>query len=626
VRSYSDHRNTVGAHAANLARANGSTSSRTIASLVGAMLLAAPPTAAAQDTSPAEELTARDIAARARSAVVLVTGLLEGVVVRQGSGFGVGGDGLLVTNHHVIDGADALRVQVASGEEFDDVYVRSSDQELDLALLRVPSANIDSLPLGDVGAVEIGDPVYAMGNPLGLEGTFSNGLLSNRRQTDTAELLQISAPISAGSSGGPVLNSRGEVIGIVTFTMRGGQNLNLALPIDYVRTMLAAYDKPVVPNLTDEDVVEPSADGSGGGGSASGDEGAEPRLEDLIAALEEQVTARDDFTLEASHDAIFKEIANRRSTVVDLDLEAGTKLVFGVCDSECIDINLTVYNPDGEVVAGDQNPDPHPVVGIDVPVSGRYGIRIHMLACASSPCDAAVRAYDAEPIPGAAPARARIASTGIVRTPRGGQPFVPSPELERELKGGFDDVAPGAWDRYVEMASRSDPVGVSAWSARAIVEYATAEEFLQVLAWRIDAYRKAADNPMARAACSFTARRFPADYSAFDLAPLARVSGRSLARDIVGRTPWRPRVDVAGNDAVWTAYVDYLLDNGYDHVLQGFMQIAEGGGSDDRAACLWQADFYEVAVRAPNRRIGPVTLLELVRSLELTGKAEVFSY
>ena len=77
-----------------------------------------------------------------------------------------------------------------------------------------------------------------MGNPQGLEGTFSQGIVSSIREVGTDKLLQITAPISPGSSGGPVLNGKGEVIGISVATFRGGQNLNFAIPSDYLKTLL----------------------------------------------------------------------------------------------------------------------------------------------------------------------------------------------------------------------------------------------------------------------------------------------------------------------------------------------------------------------------------------------------
>lgn len=94
------------------------------------------------------------------------------------------------------------------------------------------------MPLGNSDIVQVGDSVFAVGNPQGLEGTFSQGIISSIRQIGTETLLQLTAPISPGSSGGPVLNSQGEVIGVSVATFRGGQNLNFAIPAKYLRELL----------------------------------------------------------------------------------------------------------------------------------------------------------------------------------------------------------------------------------------------------------------------------------------------------------------------------------------------------------------------------------------------------
>ena len=85
---------------------------------------------------------------------------------------------------------------------------------------------------------EVGDAVYAVGNPQGLEGTFSQGIISSLREFKESKIIQITAPISPGSSGGPVLSAKGEVIGVSVATFRGGQNLNFAIPASYLSKLL----------------------------------------------------------------------------------------------------------------------------------------------------------------------------------------------------------------------------------------------------------------------------------------------------------------------------------------------------------------------------------------------------
>ena len=117
-----------------------------------------------------------------------------------------------------------------------EVSIRASDPEL-LAIYR-KLLPIQPLSLGNSDDVKTGALVYVVGNPKGLEGTFSSGIISSRRGRLTEERLQMTAPVSPGSSGGPVLNNKGEVIGIAFMTIQGGQNLNFAIPSNYLKTLL----------------------------------------------------------------------------------------------------------------------------------------------------------------------------------------------------------------------------------------------------------------------------------------------------------------------------------------------------------------------------------------------------
>jgi hypothetical protein len=110
----------------------------------------------------------------------------------------------------------------------------------DLVLLTVKDAGSPSLSLADSQKMAVGDEVFVAGNPQGLEGTFSQGIVSGLRDVESGTLLQITAPISPGSSGGPVLNSEGNVIGISVATFTSGQNLNFAIPANYLASLLVA--------------------------------------------------------------------------------------------------------------------------------------------------------------------------------------------------------------------------------------------------------------------------------------------------------------------------------------------------------------------------------------------------
>ena len=163
---------------------------------------------------------------------------------RQGSGFIVDSDGLIVTNQHVMENAVAARVQLASGDVYRKVSVLAMDERRDLAVVQVSAFDLPTLELGNSDSVKIGADVIAIGSPLGLENTVSTGIVSGRRkEPDGYHLLQISAPASQGSSGGPVLSPDGRAIGVATSQMQGGQNLNFAVPINYARGLLNHLDR-----------------------------------------------------------------------------------------------------------------------------------------------------------------------------------------------------------------------------------------------------------------------------------------------------------------------------------------------------------------------------------------------
>ena len=183
--------------------------------------------------------TAPEIAEKALAATVyLEMQDSKGVPLGFGSGFFVG-DNLIATNYHVIEGAARGSAKlVGQFSTYTIEGVTATDKTNDLALLKVTMSGINPLPLGNSSDVKIGETVYVAGNPKGLEGTFSNGIISSRRDKYTKERLQMTAPISPGSSGGPVLNSKGEVIGVSFMTLVGGQNLNFAIPSRYLTELL----------------------------------------------------------------------------------------------------------------------------------------------------------------------------------------------------------------------------------------------------------------------------------------------------------------------------------------------------------------------------------------------------
>ena len=186
--------------------------------------------------------TSQQIAKKALASTVLV--VMEDAndqPVTSGSGFFVG-RGMIATNLHVVEGVFkgyVKRVGADTKHRIEGIVAMNSQQ--DLAILRVSDIGASILPLGNSDKLQVGEPVYAVGNPKGyLEGTFTEGVVSGVREFQIGvRRIQISAQISGGSSGGPVLNSSGEVIGVAVSKLTEGQNLNFAIPSNYLKELLS---------------------------------------------------------------------------------------------------------------------------------------------------------------------------------------------------------------------------------------------------------------------------------------------------------------------------------------------------------------------------------------------------
>ena len=160
----------------------------------------------------------------------------------SGSGFAVSNDGLIITNAHVVGEHDTVTVRSVTGLAYTGV-VRGKDEELDLAVVKIGMpGNIKAMPLGEVSEVRTGDTVIAMGFPLsdqlGDSYTVTTGVVSSRRKVGPGERIQTDAAINAGSSGGPLVNRAGEVIGVNTTTYREYQGISFAVSIDEVKNNL----------------------------------------------------------------------------------------------------------------------------------------------------------------------------------------------------------------------------------------------------------------------------------------------------------------------------------------------------------------------------------------------------
>lgn len=170
------------------------------------------------------------------SVVVILTFDKEGKLLGQGSGFFVSKNGDVITSRHVLQGAKRAEVKTANGKVYAVKRVLAEDAEGDL--IRV-SADIpgDSVHPLSVSAVlpEVGERIIVIGSPFGLEMTVSDGIVSAIREIlEFGKIIQVTAPISPGSSGSPVVNMKGEVIGVATFFIVAGQNLNFAIPVERI--------------------------------------------------------------------------------------------------------------------------------------------------------------------------------------------------------------------------------------------------------------------------------------------------------------------------------------------------------------------------------------------------------
>jgi S1-C subfamily serine protease len=187
----------------------------------------------------------------------------------QGTGFFVRKDGIVITNFHVIANGDRAIVKLPDGKTFPVEGVLAFDKRRDLAVIKVRGSDFKAVILGDSNQVRVGEDVVAIGNPLSLESTVSNGIVSGIRSIpeEGGRFLQVTAPISPGSSGGPLFDMRGRVIGITSMFLQGGENLNFAIPINDAKRLLQKqsaqlHPLPDEPGTNENPKVSDEANGS----------------------------------------------------------------------------------------------------------------------------------------------------------------------------------------------------------------------------------------------------------------------------------------------------------------------------------------------------------------------------
>lgn len=204
---------------------------------------AAPKSKAASPTTAVERavakvLNAAELARSIKPSLVKITQLGRDGTDGIGSGFIVSADGLIATNLHVIGEARRLQIEMHDGKTHPVTEIHATDAKLDLALLKVNVPGLQPLPLGDSASVSQGENVVAMGAPEGLGFSIVQGVLSATREIDDVEMLQVAIPIEKGNSGGPLLDMRGQVLGLLTLKSLKTDNLGFAMPVNALKTLI----------------------------------------------------------------------------------------------------------------------------------------------------------------------------------------------------------------------------------------------------------------------------------------------------------------------------------------------------------------------------------------------------
>lgn len=167
--------------------------------------------------------------------------------IGQGTGFIISGDGFIVTNSHVLDGARIARA-ITYDDEVYNLKLAGYDWEMDIAVLKA-EGNFDELKLGDSDDINLGEKVVAIGNPLGLSFTATEGIISGKNRAGINDLpyyLQTDVSLNPGNSGGPLINTEGEVIGINNFKIIAAENIGFALEINRAKDVINRLAMPFV--------------------------------------------------------------------------------------------------------------------------------------------------------------------------------------------------------------------------------------------------------------------------------------------------------------------------------------------------------------------------------------------
>ena len=204
------------------------------------LLATTPCTADPASPSPARAPLEATAIVRAAGPAVVMIRAVKGSNETIGSGFVLSSEGIIVTNYHVVAGATEVQIKLTNGWIFSGLGVVGFDEQKDLALIKVSAPPLTQVTLGNSDALEPGERVVLIGSPQGLKNSVSDGMVSSLRENkDGIKIIQTTAPASPGSSGSPLLNMNGEVVGVLSFKFSQGENLNFAISANHLAAIAA---------------------------------------------------------------------------------------------------------------------------------------------------------------------------------------------------------------------------------------------------------------------------------------------------------------------------------------------------------------------------------------------------
>ncbi len=354
-------------------------------------------------------LSVRQIAAAARPAVVTIQVNDGNEFSAYGIGFLIRDDGVIVTSLSVVAGVDRIRVELESGEIYDTVHVLGHDERRDMLLLKIPATDLPWLEIADDRAAYVGDAVYAVGNPVGSDMTFSDGILSAKQLYDGVVQLQTTATMSNGSSGGPILDVAGQVIGVASISTADDENMSIAVPARYAQGLLAfAGERVPFPSFAAE--LNRSTYGLLAARARESRRlmeafPANVRAElESLDPLEQQLAVRQTTSVTAMTAAGWLLFGAEESDYLEtggndsmsVRLASGRYHAIGRCDDSCGDLDVIVWDADGRKVGEDVGASSAPEVAFSVRRRDTYRIDTSMGMCSRDTCRYGIQLFHTE--------------------------------------------------------------------------------------------------------------------------------------------------------------------------------------------------------------------------------------